>query len=59
MEGPNHEIAAPVLLALVFARAFFYFTTYRSGQMHPANWFGRPSNRVEITEASVERRLRR
>ncbi|MGC2184708.1 MAG: trypsin-like peptidase domain-containing protein, partial [Terriglobales bacterium] len=30
----------------------FYFTTYRSGQMHTTNWFGRPSNRVEITEAA-------
>ncbi len=42
----------PILLAVIFAGAFFYFTTYRSGQMHPANWFGRPSNRVEITEAA-------
>jgi S1-C subfamily serine protease len=46
------KLLRPVLLALVFAGAFFYFTTYRSGQMHPANWFGRPSNRVEITEAA-------
>ena len=46
------KLLRPVLLALVFAGAFFYFTTYRAGQMHPANWFGRPSNRVEITEAA-------
>ena len=46
------KLLRPVLLAVVFAGAFFYFTTYRSGQMHPANWFGRPSNRVEITEAA-------
>ncbi len=46
------KLLRPVLLAVIFAGAFFYFTTYRSGQMHPANWFGRPSNRVEITEAA-------
>jgi S1-C subfamily serine protease len=46
------KLLRPVLLAVVFAGAFFYFTTYRSGQMHPANWFGRPSSRVEITEAA-------
>ncbi len=46
------KLLRPVLLAVIFAGAFFYFTTYRSGQMHPANWFGRPSNRVDITEAA-------
>ncbi len=46
------KLLRPVLLAVVFAGAFYYFTTYRSGQIHPANWFGRPSNRVEITEAA-------
>jgi len=46
------KLLRPVLLAVIFAGAFYYFTTYRSGQMHPANWFGRPSNRVEITEAA-------
>ena len=46
------KLLRPVLLAVIFAGAFFYFTTYRSGQMHPANWFGRPSNQVEITEAA-------
>src|SRR5712691_1157328 len=43
----------PVLLALIFAGAFYYFTTYRSGPMHSANWFGRPLNKVEITEAAT------
>ena len=46
------KLLRPVLLAVIFAGVFFYFTTYRSGQIHPANWFGRPSNRVEITEAA-------
>jgi S1-C subfamily serine protease len=43
-----------LLLAVIFAGAFYYFTTYRSGSpLHPANWFGRPSNKVEITEAAA------
>jgi S1-C subfamily serine protease len=46
------KLLRPVLLAAVFAGAFYYFTTYRSGQIHPANWFGRPSQKVEITEAA-------
>ncbi len=46
------KLLRPVLLAVIFAGAFFYFTTYRSGPMHTTNWFGRPSNRVEITEAA-------
>jgi S1-C subfamily serine protease len=47
------KLLRPVLLAVVFAGAFYFFTTYRSGQFHPANWFGRASNKVEITEAAV------
>ncbi len=46
------KLLRPVLLAVVFAGAFFYFTTYRSNRLHPANWFSRPSNKVEITEAA-------
>ena len=46
------KLLRPVLLAVIFAGGFYYFTTYRSGQVHPANWFGRPSNKVEITEAA-------
>ena len=41
----------PMLLALAFAGAFFYFTTSRSGRMRSAGWFGRP-DKVEITEAA-------
>jgi S1-C subfamily serine protease len=47
------KVLRPVLLALIFAGAFYYFTTYRSGPMHSANWFGRPLNKVEITEAAT------
>ena len=46
------KLLRPVLLAVIFAGAFYYFTTYRSGQMHPANWLGRPIDKVEITEAA-------
>jgi hypothetical protein len=31
------KLLRPVLLALIFAGAFYYFTTYRSGPMHSAN----------------------
>ena len=41
----------PFLFAIVLASAFFYFTTYRNGRLHPANWIGHPQ-RVEITEAA-------
>ncbi len=39
------------LFAMVLASAFFYFTTYRHGTLHPANWISRPQQ-VEITEAA-------
>ena len=43
----------PLVLAMVLAGAFFYFTTYHSGGWHPASWVGHPQ-RVEITEAASE-----
>src|SRR5712671_6303142 len=47
------KLFRPIFLAVIFAGAFYYFTTYRSGSpLHQANWFGRPSNKVEITEAA-------
>jgi S1-C subfamily serine protease len=48
------KLVRPLLLAMVIAFAFFYFTTWRSnsiGELHPSNWFSRP-DRVEITEAA-------
>jgi S1-C subfamily serine protease len=39
------------IFALVLASAFFYFTTYRNGGLHPPSWIARPQ-RVEITEAA-------
>ena len=40
-----------LIFAILLASAFFYFTTYRNGHLHPADWIGRPQ-RVEITEAA-------
>jgi S1-C subfamily serine protease len=45
------KLLRPFLFALILAAAFFYFTTYRNGRFHPANWISRPQ-RVEITEAA-------
>ena len=45
------KLVRPLLLSVVIAGAFFYFTTYRSGRLHPTSWLGRPS-KVEITEAA-------
>jgi S1-C subfamily serine protease len=45
------RLLRPILLAVVIAGAFFYFTTYRHDGLRPANWLGRP-NKVEITEAA-------
>jgi S1-C subfamily serine protease len=45
------KILRPVVLAILLAGAFFYFTTWKSGGIHPANWVHRPS-KVDITEAS-------
>src|SRR5271155_1781872 len=36
---------------IVLASAFFYFTTYRHGRLHPADWIIHPQQ-VEITEAA-------
>jgi S1-C subfamily serine protease len=45
------KILRPVVIALIIAGGFFYFTTYRSHRFHVADWLGRPTS-VEITEAS-------
>ena len=41
----------PFIFAIVLASAFFYFTTYRNGRLHPADWISHPQH-VEITEAA-------
>ena len=48
------KLVRPLILAVVIAGAFFYFTTWRSnsaGEFHSTDWFSRP-NQVEITEAA-------
>jgi S1-C subfamily serine protease len=48
------KLVRPLVLAMVIAGAFFYFTTWRSnsaGEPHSSAWFSRP-DRVEITEAA-------
>ena len=44
------------LFGILLASAFFYFTTYRSGQLHPPSWVSRPQH-VEITEAASSEAL--
>jgi S1-C subfamily serine protease len=45
------KVLRPIALAIVLAAAFFYFTTWRSSPLRPANWISRPA-KVEITEAA-------
>ena len=45
------RVGRPLILAILIAGAFFYFTTYRSNRLHPANWVSHPAT-VEITEAA-------
>jgi S1-C subfamily serine protease len=45
------KLLRPVLLAMILAGAFFYFTTYRSGRGGVADWIGHP-DKVEISEAA-------
>jgi S1-C subfamily serine protease len=45
------KVVRPLILAVVIAGGFFYFTTYRSNRLHPANWVSQPA-KVEITEAA-------
>ena len=47
------RIVRPVVLAIVLAGTFFYFTTYRSHplNLHPSDWISRPT-KLEITQAA-------
>jgi len=48
------KLMRPIFLALLIAGAFFYFTTWRSNAMHPADWLHQAVNpvKVDITEAA-------
>jgi S1-C subfamily serine protease len=45
------RLLRPFIFAVILASAFFYFTTYRTGHLHPDNWISHPEH-VEITEAA-------
>jgi S1-C subfamily serine protease len=45
------KLLRPVALAILLAAAFFYFTTWKSSPIRPANWISRPT-KLEITEAA-------
>src|SRR6201984_1537034 len=45
------KLLRPLLLAILLAATFFYFTTWRSSPLHLTKWISRP-NKVEITEAA-------
>jgi S1-C subfamily serine protease len=47
------RIVRPVVLAIVLAGTFFYFTTYRSHPLNlrPSDWISRPT-KLEITQAA-------
>src|ERR1700674_475101 len=45
------KLLRPVLIAVVLAAGFFYFTTYRSGRGGLTDWVGHPS-KIEISEAA-------
>jgi len=48
------KLLRPIVLAIVIAGAFFYYTTYRShGGFKTASWVPRPA-KVEITEAATD-----
>jgi S1-C subfamily serine protease len=45
------KLMRPILLAVLLAGAFFYFTTYRQGIWHTTGWPGR-AQKVDILEAA-------
>jgi S1-C subfamily serine protease len=45
------RVIRPLVLSVLIAGGFLYFTTYRNGRLHPANWVSPPA-KVEITEAA-------
>ena len=45
------RLLRPILLAVAFAAAFYYFTTARRGPLQEVSWVSRPGH-VEITEAA-------
>jgi S1-C subfamily serine protease len=50
------KVLRPVLIAVVLAAGFYYYTTHRPGGLNPAQWVSHP-NKVEISEAAGPERL--
>jgi hypothetical protein len=50
------KVLRPVVLAVLIAAAFLYFTSRRSGELRPPDWPGNPS-RVEVSEAASNESL--
>jgi len=47
------RLLRPLVVAVILAGAFFYFTTYRPGREEIARWISRP-DKVEISEAASD-----
>jgi len=45
------KLLRPVILAVLLAAGFIYFTTYRNGRLLSSNWVSNP-HKVEITQAA-------
>ena len=45
------RVIRPLVLSVLIAGGFLYYTTYRNGRLHPANGVSLPA-KVEITEAA-------
>lgn len=41
----------PIAVAIIIVGAFFYFTTYRNGGLHPTKWLSQPQ-KLEISQAA-------
>jgi S1-C subfamily serine protease len=45
------KLLRPLIVAIFLAGAFFYFTTYRRGDLHPSSWLEQPQH-IELIEAA-------
>src|SRR5581483_8637449 len=46
------RLLRPVVLAVIIAAGFYYFTTHTKGAFRPADWVSHPTN-IEISEAAT------
>src|SRR5512146_545337 len=56
MAGAPMKTLRPLLLAFIIVAAFYLYTTAHRG-LSPANWLGRPSGKLELTEAAGPEQL--